>query len=368
MKTNYLPALSERHSDDYATKNEWLLRYFEFRSSCAHIESNSQELRAFQSTLGKNSSILADRFRGCLLGLAIGDALGTTLEFKPRLEEESHLEITGGGVFNLKKGEWTDDTSMALCLAYSLLDQKAFNPEDQMQLYQKWYREGLFSSNGRCFDIGSTTSYAIELFERTGNPFSGPEDDRSAGNGSLMRLAPVPLFFASIPSDAILNAGLSSKTTHGNQVAVDACRYFSALILGALSGEKKDVLLDGLYETSENYWSYYPLSDTIVELIRSNYLDKKREEIKSTGYVKDSLEAALWAFGTTDSFEKGMIRAVNLAGDADTIGAIYGQIAGAYYGESCIPYRWIKSVKYNYYFYYLADELVSFYSGVPVIK
>lgn len=368
MKKNYIPPLSEKYTEGYATKNEWLLRYFEYRSSYSAIESNSHEIRDFQSSLGKNSSILADRFRGCLLGLAIGDALGTTLEFKTRKEEESHTEITGGGVFNLKKGEWTDDTSMALCLAYSLLDKKAFDPKNQMQLYQKWYRDGLFSSNGSCFDIGNTTSTAIELFEQTGNPFSGSEDERSAGNGSLMRLAPVPLFFASIPSEGILNAGLSSKTTHGNQVAVDACRYFAALILGALVGVKKDVLLNDIYEPSKDYWSYYPLSEAIVELIRSNYLIKKREEIKSTGYVKDSLEAALWAFGTTDSFEKGMIRAVNLAGDSDTIGAIYGQIAGAYYGETCIPYRWIKSIKYNHYFYYLADELVSFYSGIPVTK
>ncbi|MEE2730759.1 MAG: ADP-ribosylglycohydrolase family protein [Pseudomonadota bacterium] len=368
MQKINLPPLSEKYCEGYATKNEWLLRYFEFRAANEAKAGSSKELRDFQSSLGKNSSILADRYRGCLLGLAIGDALGTTLEFKSRVEKESHVEITGGGVFNLKKGEWTDDTSMALCLAYSLLDKKAFDPQNQMELYQKWYRDGLFSSNGRCFDIGNTTASAIKNFEKTGDVFSGPEDEYSAGNGSLMRLAPVPLFFASLPSEAIPNAGLSSKTTHGNQVAIDSCRYFSALILGALFGERKDVLLSGIYEPVKNYWNYHPLSPTLVDLLKSNFIAKKRAEIKSTGYVIDSLEAALWAFGTTDSFEEGMIRAVNLAGDADTIGAIYGQLAGAYYGESSVPYRWIKSIKAPHYFYYLADELVSFYSGMPVVR
>ena len=368
MKKIVLPLISEKYCEGTATKNEWLLRYFEFRSSQEESKNLSSDMRLFQSALGKNSSILADRYRGCLLGLAIGDALGTTLEFQERPQDELHTEIIGGGVFNLKKGEWTDDTSMAICLAYSLLDKKTFDPQNQMELYVQWYRNGLFSSNGRCFDIGGTTAEALQSFERTGEAYSGSTDEYSAGNGSLMRLAPVPLFYASLPSEAIPNSALSSKTTHGNTVAVDACRYFSALILGALQGIHKDALLDGVFEPVPRYWDYHPLSEKIIALLKSDYRSKHRKQIKSTGYVIDSLEAALWAFSATDSFEAGMVKAVNLGGDADTIGAIYGQLAGAYYGETAVPYRWIKNLKYVHYFYYLADELVSYYSGIPVVK
>jgi ADP-ribosyl-[dinitrogen reductase] hydrolase len=363
MNKIYIPPLSEKYSEGEATKNEWLMRYFIYRDSVNGL--NREELAQYQESLGKNSSVLADRFRGCLLGLAIGDALGTTLEFKERENNENHKEMIGGGVFNLKGGQWTDDTSMALCMAYSLLDKKSFDPEDQMNLYVKWYREGLFSSNGICFDIGNTTAAALSRFEQSREPYSGSEDERSAGNGSIMRLAPVPLFFLSSAQDAIVNAGLSSKTTHANIEAIDGCRYFSALLIGALMGEPKEKLLNGLYDPVGNFWEYFPLTNKIRSLSNGEYKRKKRSEIRSTGYVVDTLEAALWSFYNSEDFETGMIKAVNLAGDADTIGAVYGQIAGAFYGETSIPYRWIKHLTTPHVFYYLADEFVSYYSGAP---
>jgi ADP-ribosylglycohydrolase len=142
---------------------------------------------------------LRDRYRGCLLGLAVGDALGTTLEFKPPGTFEPITDMMGGGPFGLLPGQWTDDTSMALCLAESLIACRGFDPVDQLTRYCRWYREGHLSSTGRCFDIGNTVRAAVERFGRTGEPYPGPTDPRSAGNGSLMRLAPVPLFFAEHP-------------------------------------------------------------------------------------------------------------------------------------------------------------------------
>lgn len=183
-----------------------------------------------------------ERFQGCLIGLAVGDALGTTLEFKPPGSFTPLDDIVGGGTFHLKPGQWTDDTSMALCLAESLVE-KGFDPHDQMQRYLRWYREGYMSSNGRCFDIGNTTREALLCFERTGNPFSGSAHPQSAGNGSIMRLAAVPLYFAGNPKEAIKKSAESSLTTHGAKVAVDACRYFGALIVGAVQGVRKDGLL-----------------------------------------------------------------------------------------------------------------------------
>jgi ADP-ribosyl-[dinitrogen reductase] hydrolase len=154
-----------------------------------------------------------ERFKGCLLGLAVGDALGTTLEFRPPGTFKPISDIVGGGPFRLKPGEWTDDTSMALCLAESLIEKNGFDPRDQMQRYVRWFREGYMSSNGRCFDIGNTTREALTRFERTGNPFSGPKHETSAGNGSIMRLAAVPLFYAGTPEEAINRSAESSRTS-----------------------------------------------------------------------------------------------------------------------------------------------------------
>src|SRR4030042_1718135 len=181
-----------------------------------------------------------ERYRGSLLGLAVGDALGTTLEFKAPGTFAPIKEIIGDGPFHLKPGEWTDDTSMALCLAESLIECKGFDPLDQLERYLRWYRESHLSSTGTCFDIGDTTRSALLRFERTREPYCGPTDPNSAGNGSIMRLAPVPLYYATNPKEAIERSGESSRTTHGAQTAIDACRYLGALIVGAVNGVSKE--------------------------------------------------------------------------------------------------------------------------------
>jgi len=183
-----------------------------------------------------------DRCQGCLTGLALGDALGTAVEFSAPGTFKPVEDITGGGPFQLEPGEWTDDTSMALCLASSLSECRGFDAADQMRRYVRWWKEGYLSSNGRCFDIGTTVRSALQRFLDTLEPLSGSADTWSAGNGSLMRLAPVPMYFASDPAEAIRLAGESSRTTHGARTAIDACRYFSGLLLGALAGESKDAL------------------------------------------------------------------------------------------------------------------------------
>ena len=185
----------------------------------------------------------ADHYKGCLLGLAVGDALGTTLEFKSPGSFAPLTDIEGGGPFALEKGQWTDDTSMALCLAASLVECKGFDAQDQMHRYLRWYREGYFSSKEYCFDIGNTVRAALEKFEREREPLAGLQDPRAAGNGSIMRLAPVVLRFACDPFRAVEWAALSSKTTHAAVEAVDACRLMAALLVGLLQGESKaDVL------------------------------------------------------------------------------------------------------------------------------
>jgi ADP-ribosyl-[dinitrogen reductase] hydrolase len=281
-----------------------------------------------------------DRCRGALIGLAVGDALGTTVEFRPPGTFEPLTDMIGGGHFNLQPGEWTDDTSMALCLAESLIERNGFDARDQMQRYVAWWREGYMSSIGRCFDIGSTTGAALQRFEHTGNPFSGSDAPSSAGNGSIMRLASVPMFFRRNPEEAIRKAAESSRTTHGAREAVDACRYLAALIVGALNGASKDELLSPHYIPVEGLWKQDPLAPRIDAIAAGSFRRKAPPEIRGSGYVVESLEAALWAFHQSSDFRDGCLRAVNLGNDADTTGAVYGQLAGAYYGASDIPEEW----------------------------
>jgi ADP-ribosylglycohydrolase len=278
----------------------------------------------------------AERFVGCLVGLAVGDAVGTTVEFQDRGSFTPVTDLTGGGPFRLPAGAWTDDTSMALCLAESLLACAGSDPLDQMTRYVAWFRRGVNSSIGRCFDIGFTTRDALAQFERTGEPMSGPTSEYTAGNGSIMRLAPVAMAYAHDRFKAQEHAALSSRTTHGARMAVDGCRFMADLLCGLLQGRPKDEVL------SEDYYTGPVLHPKIAELADGRWKNKSEDQIKSTGFVLHSLEAALWAFAATSDFRSGCLRAVNLGGDADTIGAIYGQFAGACYGVEGIPDDWLN--------------------------
>ncbi|MEO8522673.1 MAG: ADP-ribosylglycohydrolase family protein [Acidobacteriota bacterium] len=275
-----------------------------------------------------------------MLGLAAGDALGTTIEFSPPGSFTPVKDMIGGGPFHLEPGQWTDDTSMALCLAESLLEMDGFDAIDQLARYIRWKRTGHHSSNGTCFDIGGTVLAALSRFERHGEPWSGSTDPSAAGNGSIMRLAPVPLFFARQPEVAIGRAAESSRTTHGATEAVDACRYLAGLIVGALHGHTKTDLIAPLFTPVAGLWDLDPLTPRIHEIATGSFLHREPPQIRGSGYVVESLEAALWAFAKSLSFEHGALLAVNLGDDADTTGAVYGQIAGAYYGAEAIPRRW----------------------------
>ncbi|MFB2838868.1 ADP-ribosylglycohydrolase family protein [Floridanema evergladense] len=288
------------------------------------------------------------RYRGCLLGLAVGDAVGTTLEFKPPGTFTPINDMVGGGPFGLIPGQWTDDTSMALCLAESLIEKKGFDPVHQLQKYVQWYRQGYLSSTGECFDIGNTVQQGLWRFEDTGEPFCGSTNPRNAGNGSIMRLAPVPLFYAANFEEAIAKSQDSSRTTHGAATAVDACRYLATLIVGAINGISKKKLLGTRYFPIPNYWENHPLVAEIDEIATGSFKHRQPPEIKGIGYVVKSLEAALWAFYHSNSFAEGCLLAVNLGDDADTTGAVYGQLAGAFYGEEGIPKTWREKIaKYD---------------------
>lgn len=291
-----------------------------------------------------------NRFRGCLLGLAIGDAVGMTVEFLPRGSFPKIVDMVGGGPFGLKAGQWTDDTSMALCLATSLIEKKGFDPIDQMDRYWRWYKEGYLSSTGKCFDIGNTVSYALDRYHRIRNPFSGSTSPNMAGNGSLMRLAPIPIFYFPDRQKILQFAAESSRTTHGATECLEACQLFAEMLFNAFSGlDKESVLFKTTFE---------PSMPKIKEIALGSYRDKRIDQIKGSGYVVESLEAALWCFYHTDSFEEAVLQAANLGEDADTTAAICGQIAGAFYGEADIPEKWLTKLHMRFEIINLVNQLV----------
>ena len=281
---------------------------------------------------------ILDRATGCLLGLAVGDALGTTLEFTERDTRPHHTAMLGGGTFGLKPGEWTDDTAMALALGHSLVARGGLDPHDLMDRFVLWWREGAYSCTGTCFDIGLTTRQALTRYQRTGDPFAGATDPHTAGNGSLMRLAPVALWAL---DDAMAAAALArdqSRTTHATPQAVEACAFFVGLLRTALHGADKAAVL------TPRLWRGHP---EVADVAGGSWRTKERADIRSSGYVVATLEAALWAVARTDSFADALILAVNLAGDADTVGAVTGQLAGALHGARGIPPEWLAPLAWR---------------------
>ena len=268
--------------------------------------------------------------------------------------------MIGGGPFHLQPGQWTDDTSMALCLAESLIEIGGFDPDDQMRRYLRWRDEGHLSATGECFDIGNTIWEALSRYDQTSEPYSGSVDPWSAGNGSLMRLAPVPMFFVADPTEAIELSADSSRTTHGAEEAVDACRYFAGLLVGALNGVDKETLLSAKYCPVGDLWERNPLAERIAEVANGSFKDREPPEIEGSGYVVKSMEAALWAFHRSQDFREGALLAANLGDDADTTAAIYGQIAGAHYGVEAIPIEWRERLSMADKIRSMADSLYEY--------
>jgi ADP-ribosyl-[dinitrogen reductase] hydrolase len=226
-----------------------------------------------------------ERYRGSLLGLAVGDAIGASLEGRAPGSFPPLDDMVSAGPFQLNAGEWTDDTSMALCLATSLVERKGFDARDQMERYLRWLNEGYLSSTGRCFGIGRTVFASLRRFEQTDDPFAGLTDPSTAGNGSIMRLAPVPLFYARSPREAMEKAAESSRTTHAAPTAVDACRYLAALIVGAVHGVSKEDLLSPYYSPLPNYWQQSPLAPEIDEIAAGSF--KGRQPMKSAHILRN---------------------------------------------------------------------------------
>ncbi len=290
-----------------------------------------------------------DRCRGSLIGGAIGDSLGSAIEFR---EPGSFSPITtyrSGGPHGLNAGEWTDDTSMALALADSL--KKGWNLNDQASRYVEWLETGKYSVNGWCFDIGSTTRQALEKFiESKDATSSGLTEPDSSGNGSIMRIAPVAIrYHALYPKEIgklfVLGAE-SSSVTHASKMCLISAGYMTVVLAALINGISREEVLDenwfegyaaDLEEAKKLYNWHTSAAVPVKDVIRGSYRHKTPPEIKGTGFVVESLEAALWAFYKAIDYKEAVLSAVNLGDDADTTGAVCGQFAGAFWGESGIP-------------------------------
>lgn len=334
---------------------------------------------------------LANRIRGSFLGLAICDALGAPAEFQVRGCFPSITSMQANLNFNLGPGFFTDDTSMALCLAHSLLEHGPISDSvDQARKYLAWYRTGYQSSLGRCFDIGNLTrdalgvwKHAVLVNDKYGKNGPSPDatkdqaaihdalatiderfnQDRYCGNGSLMRVLPVALFFSSDLPTAANIAAESSRVSHPHMRCVLSCALYTILVAHSLQDPNvtKETLvgrlsdfLSAVKKATDRSTSKSKVKSTGISSFLerfdpytsvASFHDKHITQIRSSGYVLDSLEAALWALFTTSSFRGGAIKVVDLGDDADTVGAIYGGLAGAVYGDGELPKEWLQDMQ-----------------------
>ena len=281
-----------------------------------------------------------ERYRGALLGLAVGDALGTTLEFSPPGSFEPISDMVGGGPFSLDPGQWTDDTSMALCLAESLVETGGFDPFDQVECYQRWQREGYLTSTGECVGITASVSRALATARWSGKAFAGSHDPNQLDKEPLSRVAPVVLYFLADPVEAIQYAAEAARTTQQSPVVLDACRYLAGLLVGALRGVSRQELLAPRYSPIPGFWEERGLKEPVDAIVQGSYRRKAQADLDGGGNILQTLEAVLWALDHSGTFREGALLAVNLGLDADVTGAVYGQLAGALYGLGGIPANW----------------------------
>jgi ADP-ribosyl-[dinitrogen reductase] hydrolase len=273
--------------------------------------------------------------KGAFYGCLVGDALGAPVEFKWRDTFPEVRDMMPCRHFGLPAGSFTDDGSLMLCLAAALIHTEGLhNPRVVLSHYVEWYRNGYMSVIDECFDIGRTTEKALSDFEEYGITEANTKGAFEAGNGSLMRIVPIPLLFGNDLTQTWDMAIQESCTTHASEVATWCCAVWSCLIALALQGKSKLDLIQYLQNLT-----YIPESCEPIQSLE--FLRKSRNEIKSGGYVLESLECALWGLFSTETFEDGLIAVVNLGGDADTNGAVFGSLAGALYGYKSIPSRWL---------------------------
>ena len=276
-----------------------------------------------------------NQYKGMFWGLVIGDCLGSPVQFSPKDDHPHITEMVPCDIFNTPPGFWTDDSSMAFCIAESYVRLGHYDLQDIANNFVRWIRDGFWSSLPHAFDIGQATMIGVGNIMKLGQLENGTEE--SQGNGSIIRLAPAYIINVGNPDNKILHqiSDLTHCSTGVRNVVDKMTRILDAHVAGSRSA------------------------------FRSCY--SNREQVNNSGWAVSTLQAALWAFDNSDTFEDGMIAAVNLGGDADSIGAVFGQIAGAFYGFDAIPERWLKKIKNADKVNALIEDLIQTKFGKPVV-
>jgi ADP-ribosyl-[dinitrogen reductase] hydrolase len=289
-----------------------------------------------------------DRIVGGLVGLAAGDALGVPVEFEPRKARESDpvTGMRGGGTWHMPPGTWSDDASLALCLAESIVD-RGFDPQDSGRRSLAWLDEGLWTARGSVFDVGGATRRALDRI-RSGLPavLAGGRGENDNGNGSLMRILPAAAWLGGLPEPARFRAIASySAVTHGHPRSLLGCWLLSLVASRLLGGEAPRAACEGAAAEARELAPGLPATVSKEAGAYARVLDGglpsiPMARIRGSGYVVHCLEAALWCLATSSDFSSCVLAAVNLGEDADTTGAVAGGLAGLAYGRRAIPEDW----------------------------
>ena len=274
------------------------------------------------------------RFLGALFGLALGDALAAATQYRRPGTFTPVGDLLGGGPFDLPRGGWSDDTAMALCLAESLLERDGFDARDQVERYRRWQKDGHLSATGQCLGITGSTARALALAQWRRQAFSGSHDPNQLDAEPLSRVGVTTMFFLASVEEASRQAMESARPTCQAPSVLEACRAFAILMHRALSGQSKPMILAGL-----------PAVGT--------------QAPESPTSASDALAAAVWAFSTTTNFRDAVLRAVNLGGNSDVVGAVCGQLAGAHYTLAAIPAGWRNSLMQKDLLESFADRLLA---------
>lgn len=321
-----------------------------FHQSILSIAGGGDKLSP--ATLGYWQDALKEstsRSAGALLGLAIGDALGAPVEYKPRGSFEEIKGYISGGQFNLPAGAWTDDTAMALCLGESLLSQQGYSSQDLLTRFWAWAEKGENTSTGIAIGMGQNTLRTLGEFKRSGRLKAEKFGSKNDGNGALMRIAPIPIFYQNDIEKVILIAREQSYATHASDISAECCAYCAFIMALLIQGHTWE---QALSRTSEVNWG-----EEISSLINYEWREKSYQDIKASGYVLASLEASMWCVEHSNSFLEAVLLAVNLGDDADTVGAITGQLAGALYGQHNIDKKLLDGLVSRQDIYSLSQML-----------
>ncbi len=296
---------------------------------------------------------LRERFQGAMQGLAIGDALAAATQFRRPGSFAAVGDLLGGGPFDLPRGAWSDDTAMALCLAESLTERDSFDAADQLARYTRWQREGYLSATGQCLGITAATARALAAAEWRGRPLSESSDPAALESEPLSRVAPIVMHFFATPEEAVALAADAARLTSQSPLVLDACRLLAAMLHAALRGEPREHVL----APDRAVFGAHPLREPVAAILTRG-IGANYQPPAADGGALAVLELARWCLAGSANFRDGALRAVNLGGHSDVIGAVYGQLAGAHYGVAGIPRAWRQALAQSELIVELGDRLL----------